>query len=453
MDVPEPPFRLLSRRQVLRGGVGAAALAAVGGDLLVRPRRTLGAVPAPPAGAPPRRMVVLGPAGTMYAGSPQDYRTADNRRFFSETHTGWVRLWADWPTVMPTKGTTSSSALASLDAQISQARADGLKVILTTYRFPGWANGTAALTAAQLAATMPDRRRATQDDSAAKSLLMRYPSSVSSTSDWGKWIGLLVARYSRGNSSRPNKSAYVDCLEIANEPNHTWWPQQSASATADPYAKGSPTIHKVLAQMFKTAKGFTSSYGGEPFLMGPGTSDDLSDGRLTTSYSTLTSSLLAELRRIGFSPGAKFIWSVHNYADVTYDQGPGSTAPDAATRSSRQTNNVAATRALLVGGWAGWPSGSAADPYLFITEGGVTLASIQSRWGITDPAAQRAKQAELIQRNWARMTSADQGAGVGMVSNYLFGSDPSFDCGLCDVPGTGGPRPAYAAWGALPAFA
>jgi hypothetical protein len=106
-----------------------------------------------------------------------------------------------------------------------------------------------------------------------------------------------------------------------------------------------------------------------------------------------------------------------------------------------------------VGSWAGWPSGSAANPYLFITEGGVTLASIQSRWGITDPAGQRAKQAELIQRNWTRMTSPDQGAGVGMVANYLFCSDPNFDCGLCDVPGTGGPRPAYSAWGALPAFA
>ena len=423
------------------------------GGSLLGSRRTLGAVPAPPVGAPPRRMVVLGPAGTIYTGSPQDYRTADNRRFFSETHTGWVRLWADWPTVMPKRGTTSSAALASLDAQIAQARADGLKVILTSYRFPSWANGTAALTAAQLAATMPDRRRATQADSSAKSLLYRYPSDVSSSGDWGKWIKLLVARYSRNNSSRPVKGAYIDCLEIANEPNHTWWPQQGPSATADPYGQGAPTVHKVLAQMFKTAKSLTSSYGGEPFLMGPGTSDDQSDSRLVTSYATLTANLLAELKRIGFAPGSKFIWSLHNYADVTYDQGAGSTAPDAASRPSRQTNGVAATRGMLVGAWAGWPSGSSSNPYVFITEGGVTLAGIASHWGISDPAAQRAKQAELIQRNWDRMASATEGAGVGMTANYLFWSDPSFDCGLCEVPGAGGTRPAYATWGALPTFA
>jgi hypothetical protein len=452
MDRHDPASRLLSRRQLLRGGAGAAALAMAGGSLLGT-RRRLGAVPAPPVGAPPRRMVVLGPAGTIYTGSPQDYRTADNRRFFAETHTGWVRLWADWPTVMPQRGKVSAAAVAALDAQIVQARADGLKVILTTYRFPSWANGTAALTAAQLASTMADRRRETQDDGSAKSTLFRYPGDVSSSSDWGKWIQLLVARYSRGNSSRPVKGAYVDCLEIANEPNHQWWPQQAPSATASPYDQGAPTVHKVLAQMFKTAQSTTSAYGGEPFLMGPGTSDDLSDSRLVTSYATLTSNLLAELKRIGFAPGSKFIWSVHNYADVTYDQGAGSTAPDAASKAARQTNAVAATRGLLFGRWAGWPSGSSANPYLFISEGGVTLSSIASRWGIDDLAGQRAKQAELIQRNWNRMASASEGAGVGMVASYLFWSDPGFDCGLCEVPGAGGTRPGYATWGSLPAFA
>src|SRR5215217_1571756 len=120
-----------------------------------------------------RRMVVLGPAGCIYPGSAQDLRSGSNRRFFQETGTRWVRLWADWPSLVPTADTPDVAKVASLDAQIAQARRDGLQVILTLYRFPSWANGTASLTPEQLAATMPDRRSATDPDTRAKSLLFR----------------------------------------------------------------------------------------------------------------------------------------------------------------------------------------------------------------------------------------------------------------------------------------
>src|SRR3954453_92231 len=126
-----------------------------------------------------RRLVVLGPAGTIYPGSAQDYRSASNRAFVKDTKTKWIRLWADWPTLMPARGQFDAARLAALDAQIAQAKADGLKVMLTMFRFPTWAKGVDAMSAAQLAATMPDRRKASQSDDKAKTVLMRYPDDVS----------------------------------------------------------------------------------------------------------------------------------------------------------------------------------------------------------------------------------------------------------------------------------
>ena len=38
--------------------------------------------------------------------------------------------------------------------------------------------------------------------------------------------------------------------------------------------------------------------------------------------------------------------------------------------------------------------------------------------------------------------------GVAMLGQYLFYSDPTFDCGLCDTDGK--KRPAYRAWAGLP---
>jgi hypothetical protein len=87
-----------------------------------------------------------------------------------------------------------------------------------------------------------------------------------------------------------------------------------------------------------------------------------------------------------------------------------------------------------------------------ITEGGVTLANVRSRYGLTDAAAVQRKQGELLQRNWNRMApSTGEGAGIAMVCQYLLHTDPNFDSGLCETPETGGAvRSAYATWKALP---
>lgn len=404
-----------------------------------------------------RRMVVLGPSGTIIPSSPQDYRQAGNRQFFSGTATRWARLWADWPTLMPTAGTPDPAILTALDEQIALARRDGLSLILTLYRFPTWANGVDAMTDAQLAATMPDRRTSTQPDSRAKAVEFRYPDDVSATSPWAAFVDLLVRRYSRNSAGRPSLDATIDVLELCNEPNLQWWPLHGPSATADPFAPGQIVVHDVVARMFETAKAITAGLGDEPMLAGPGLADFLDNSRLRVGYASFASRLLPLLPGRGFTPGPRFAWTHHNYTDVTFDQGPGTTAPDAASVPARATNNAADMRRRLVGAWAGWPAGDAAGPAILITEGGVTLQSIASaaRWAIADPAAQRAKQAELIRRNWDRMATDDgDGAGIAMACNYLWYTDRNFDAGLCDdLPSGGATRPAYTTWGALPSFA
>ena len=400
-----------------------------------------------------RKTMVLGPAGTLYPGSTQDYRFYSNRQWMLDTGTKWVRLWADWPTLMPARGRFDAAHLSALDAQIAQAKSDGLGVILTLFRFPTWANGIDAMTADQLAATMPDRRKATQSDAQAKSVLTRYPSSVTAASDWGQFFRFLAQRYSVNNAARPVPGATVDMLEIANEPNLMWWPQQAPSTTTDPYAQGDIVIHKVIARMLQTAGTIVAGLGNRPMVAGPGTHDGDVVDRIKTHYSSFMSRLLDELTAIGFKGGPYFVWTHHNYTDVTYDQGVGTTAPDAATNTTRKVNRAAAARAKLVGRWRGWPTNDAAKPGVFITEGGVTLSNIAARYGITDPAQQRLKQADLINRSWARMApDAGEGAGIVGFAQYLFYTDPNYDSGLCDTAEAGGAtRAAYTAWKALPA--
>ncbi len=89
------------------------------------------------------------PAGSRSgpAASATSSATGSNRRFVAETGCTWVRLWAEWPKLQPDP--SAPPDFGPLDAEIDAARADGLKVMLTSWRFPRWANETAALTPEQ----------------------------------------------------------------------------------------------------------------------------------------------------------------------------------------------------------------------------------------------------------------------------------------------------------------
>jgi hypothetical protein len=391
-----------------------------------------------------RRCVSLGSSGVGNPGSNQDY--ANNSGFFRETATGWVRFWADWVVLQPEshlapdKG-SAAFRVQALDRQIAQANAEGKSVMVTVWRFPRWANGTASLTATQDAAyQLPDRIAQGGDPARRKALEFKIPSDLSTTSAFGRFLEFLIARYNSGNPSRPGT---VAALEVCSEPNLQMWPQQGPSPTTNPYDEGTITIQQPVARMFQTAQLINARYGSRILLLGPGTADRTGDTRTGTSYTTATTKLLQRLAALGFRPGTQFGWSHHNYTDVEYDQG-------AASSLGRTTNRAAHVRRLLTNNWAGWPTGNAAAPGLALTEGGCRLEKIRSVYGLTDAGAILAKQAALLQTNWDRMYAGPDGAGVEMLSWYLFYTDPYFDAGLCDYNGTR--RPVFSTWGRLPSL-
>ena len=117
------------------------------------------------------------------------------------------------------------------------------------------------------------------------------------------------------------------------------------------------------------------------------------------------------------------------------------------------TSRTADVRRRLVGRWAGWPAGDAGNPQLLVTEGGVTLRTIARRLRIADPAAQRAEQGGCSRRP-SIGSRGPEGAGVALVTQYLFHTDPRYDSGLCETAEQGGARrPAFQAWRALPSVA
>jgi hypothetical protein len=301
-----------------------------------------------------------------------------------------------------------------LDQDIAGARADGRKVMLTAWRFPRWANGTDTLTrAADAQHQLADRIEPGGDPAGRKDLTFKLPDDLSFGSDWARWIDALLARY----------GGAIDALELTNEPNLQLWPQ---AGVAD-----------AVARMMATAQTVATSYLTRPLLVGPATSDAVGDSRLRTSYDTFTRELLDRLDANGFAADPSFAWAHHSYADVEGEL----TGPD---------NRTARVRALLAGRWAGWPVGDAASPGLLVTETGARLDKLAALFGLRDPSAALQRQAELIERYWRRMQFGPEGAGVGMVCLYLFVTDMHYDSGLCDLDGT--PRPAYHAWGRLPAF-
>ena len=337
--------------------------------------------------APPRvlprleRGVALGPFFTGRA----DQRYEANRHRFAETGTPWARLWADWPRLQPTRGRWAGHVVESLDRQIDLARADGLKVMLTAWRFAPWVPGA----------------RGDGDPT------FRVPLDLSGAGEWAAWIDWLVARY----------GGRIDAFELFNEPNLQMWPQRG--------------IDVATASMMETGAAVAARHRDAPLLVAPASGDTDEDSPSRTSYSVFTRAVLDRLAERGFAPGPRFAWSHHNYTDVERDL-------------AGAANRVARVRAMLVGRWGGWPHGDPGSPGVLVTESGARPGVVARNFGITDPGLALVGQAELIRRNLWRMTVGPEGAGVGLVCQYLFVTDGFYDSGLCELDGT--PRPAYWAW-------
>ena len=333
------------------------------------------------------RGAALGPGGV---GDEQRY--GSNRRFLAETGCTWVRLWAEWPKLQPRPDRAPD--FGALDAEIAAARADGMKVMLTSWRFPRWANGTAGLTPEQDEAfELADRLDRGGDPARRKDLTFRAPADLGPGSPFGRWIAALGDRD-------------VDAVEVVNEPNLQLWPQRD--------------LHVPVARMMATGQAVLA---GRRLLVGPATADLSGGGALHTDQLDFARALLDELRSTGFVPGARTAWSHHNYSDVESDSGEG----------------IAAAGALVRERWPGVP--------ILVTESGARLTAIARAEGLRDDARVRYRQAELIARGHERLRTGPEGEGVELLLQYLFISDLNYDSGLCELDGR--PRPSYYAWADL----
>jgi hypothetical protein len=403
-----------------------------------------------------RRIIDLGAGGGTRPGSTGDYRFDDNRRYFAETKTTWVRIWADWPTLQPDPARppddpegAGAAVLAALDDQIRAANADGVKVILLLYRFPLWANGLEALgarrnTDAEISYGYADRiapadwaryvaagRDPARVNPSRRALEFAIPpGGVGPGSAWAGFLEFAYARWHRGVAgSRP----YVDGFELVNEPNFQLWPQRAPAAGDDPFALGELTAQATVAQMMQTAATIAARHGDDTLIFAPSFADSELGGRTVTQYDEFAPRLLDALTAIGHQPGPTAVWAHHNYTDL----------------ERRSTDTKAQRlRGLLAGRWTGYSEGPM--PTIFMTEGGVRLSKMAAYY----PAEDRlAAQALSWQLGWDRHHADDGiGAGIAMLAQYTTYADPRFDSGLLDPWPAVVRRPAYAVWESLPRY-
>ena len=410
------------------------------------------------------------PNGVLRPGSLQDYRVLKQQPWFqalveSSDH---VRFWVDWPTLQPSEHYEVGNPngpnhwnLLGLDEQIRMVNADGLKVILMPYRYPRWVNGMAGLTGSADFSVHPEDRMTEAawfgwvDNG-------RVPTSVKAAeyrlppdghvpeSRWGGYVKMMFDRWVR-NADVHGKADYV---EVCNEPNLQLWPQRGPSARAsDPRGRfevdGSDMlVHKAVAEMVMTVEHYRGSFENDVICLCCGTADSaVNPGRrlqiaVDSPYGRtqdpFVPRLLAELDRLGFKGGPRWIWSYHNYGD-----------------QERSTDRVQyLRRALDAGRWPGLRRDG--GPALAATEGGVRLATMRSIYRpLIGRALTHAEQLELQARHMERAfrehrRSTGNGAGVVMYTQYTVAADPNFDTGLREAGGAH--RPVFDTFVRLKSF-
>ena len=397
----------------------------------------LAALCAAPAGADPTLRKALSMGSINHGGDYEDLTAHGNADMVRQTGARWVRIWVRWDKAQPlppsrvswprldSTGNDLPSCgtgcgfryIQAIDAQIAAAHAAGLNVVLATWHFPRWSNGTEGLPPDW---SRQDRGSATTPVDQLKPMEFRVPvGQLGPAGYYGRWIDWLIGRYARYGRSL--------ALEVTNEPNHQLWPQQGPSTTADPYGPGPVVIDDYVAEMMETARAVSAVRRDPIVLSAPGLSDSFgANSRLMTNFQTAVPDTLSALSARGFESAPNFAWSHHNYADVE--------------RNVASPTRAEQVRALLVGRWPGL--GGTSAPELWLTEGGARLGQGQ--------ATDLAMQAELVRLNWERMSAAP---GIGMWTNYLLYGDPTTDSGLHEarVAGTV-QRPVGNVFGSLPAY-
>jgi Cellulase (glycosyl hydrolase family 5) len=311
------------------------------------------------------------------------------------TGTKWIRTWIDWAFCEKNgRGQYDGGYLALMDEQVSKARDLGINVILTTWKFPLWANGTQGVDPSTFPA----------EDRGGKALEFRVPENeLGVDGAYGRWIRLLISRY------KPYGNVV---LELMNEPNYQWWPQQDSS--------GAMSVQCNAAKMMNTAAAINAAYN--MLLMAPATSDsrDASNYKLVTPGATFIANLKSALDYINYRGDAHFRWSHHNYADVKNDDYAG---------YSYLFN-------ALNGWWNGWktPQG---HPGIWLSEGGCNAKALPKN---PDGSRKYDLQANLVNNSYFRMAGAN---GVAMWTNYLLHTDLGYDTGLLNPAPDNTKRPVY----------
>ncbi|HEV2756940.1 MAG TPA: hypothetical protein VG318_14325 [Actinomycetota bacterium] len=421
-----------------------------------------------------RRCMVQNPTATLFDGSTDSISWSPSLGVFPnvdlmlETNSRWLRMWAFWSMLQPrppdasnpdrahniglsgpagpeTRGQNPEQHFNRIRQQIEFIRThpnpqiSSLRIILTAIEFPWWTNGQ------------------NWGTGLAGSRSFAFPDDLSPTSPWAEWIGWLFRNFSRQGALR------VDAIEIVNEPNAQCRPQASTRGNAACWT--SQMFSSALAQRAAKSRDLGMAETAMPALMGPGTADIFKPERpdLQSDYSTFTNNLISQLVAARFTAPPSFVWTHHNYNDVEYDLGIGSTAPSGAADECPPLNRASHAQGLLTYRWSGGPYGDIAAPYVFITEGGCRRkADWMMRWSLSSTNPQNstqvdAKQGDLVGRNLARMQNEEDGKGIGMVSTYTFNAatgSPQNDSAIRNaVSGTTPGRkrePAYTRWTQAP---
>jgi hypothetical protein len=401
-----------------------------------------------------RRIIDLGPGGVINPGSALDYSVADNRVYFAETGTRWLRLWADWPSLQPLRDVAVDDPanpgffrLEALDAQIAAANEDGVRVVLMPYRFPNWANDTDALAAvrntdAEISFGYPDRigpsawqryldagRDPARYNPSRRGLEFHVPDEgVGPGTAWERFFDFLYARYHLGHEDPTRR---VHGFELVNEPNLQPWPQRAPSETDDPFGPSPLIVQHTMAQYMVAAQAVAERHGDTTLRLAPSLADSEILARTVTPFLEFTSALLDALDAAAHFPGPTEAWAHHNYTDL---------------ERRREDTGVQAVRALIRDRWTGYVEGEA--PTVWITEGGVRVPNVSLYYPDEDPLE---AQALSIAQGWERHVRDDgPGAGVAMFAQYQTYTDPRFDAGLLEPWPSTVRRPAYAVWGSLP---
>jgi len=386
-----------------------------------------------------------GPNGdTTYPGTPySDLRYPGVRGFFTDTHTRWVRFFAEWEYWEPGSSSNPSSkayqqAQFATDVNIAFARQLGLRVILCTRSFPSFANNSN-----DPFVFPPDQNL------------------TNTGSPYSNWAFYLMNRYhpvnrfnQLGNSNPIVDPRYrwVDFFEVVNEPNLECHPQTNA---AHKTALMFNTCHGIARYLNsrKTVNGQLT--GSRPLrLLGPATADADPSANVT-SYDTFAGQLLDALQQLNFNFKSNiFGWSHHNYADVK-------------NRMPMQGSRAQRLRSVLAGRWGGYPSPSVNDPFIHLDEGGYVRPK-GTRDSTDRDKTQNSDLARAIKRLKSNTGAGQPGDGIAMFTNFLFYTDmyfqsgtngtgwTGFDSGLCKQapkPPNSPPadptaleRPAYGTW-------